>query len=850
MVEGPVTSRRFKRRTVRNAIMISVAVLIIFVGGGGGWALYSKFSTAAEKADREAKDKVARNIAAQVQDKLSEISKKLTALAKDAQTIALFKDGDDSALAAAAEEKQALFDQALKLRYLKPGSYQVDNISVPPLSYASLDMLKKAETTGRINAEVHLFGTPNAHIVMVERVVNSAYELIGLLHLSLNIDLLENLMADLSFGQGYVELAQRATGNNLILAKAGDATQRQGEAVTVSVNDTRWIIAYWSAGATSVATESESDSSGFPFVILLVIFVLFAAGAFFIIKKRGGADTSGSEESYITYEGAVRAIAEGAHAGVEQLIPHLPRGERITANLKPVSRGLTGDDVTMIVTPPSKPAAKSKPMDSIQSEAITQEIETTPTPPVSKPEPKAETVTIAPVIFRAYDIRGVVDKTITESTVNNIGRVIGTMALERGQQGIVVGRDGRVSSPMLGEALIKGLRSTGCDVIDIGLVPTPVLYFATHHLETGSGVMLTGSHNAPEYNGLKIVLAGNTLSGDEIKEIQKRVESGEYKTGQGDLRHADISADYVRRISEDIPVALGSSLKIVVDCGNGAAGSLAPQLLNAIGHDVIEMYCDIDGTFPNHHPDPSQPENLKELIERVKTENADIGFAFDGDGDRLGVVDGEGNIIWPDRQLMLLAKDVLKRNQGATIIFDVKCSRYLKSIIESNGGIPLMWKTGHSLIKNKMKEIGAPLAGEMSGHIFFKERWYGFDDALYTAARFVEIFTNTKQKPTELFAELPNGISTPELRMPLPEDEHGSFMEALIEKMTVADAEIIDIDGLRIEYSDGWGLARPSNTSPNIILRFEGDSEAALERIKSEFRGVIQAIKPDVQLPF
>ena len=335
-----------------------------------------------------------------------------------------------------------------------------------------------------------------------------------------------------------------------------------------------------------------------------------------------------------------------------------------------------------------------------------------------------------------------------------------------------------------------------------------------------------------------------------LKQIQSRVASGEFTTGQGNLRHADIAADYVRRISEDIPVALGSSLKVVVDCGNGAAGTLAPQLLNAIGHDVIEMYCDIDGSFPNHHPDPSQPENLQELIERVKAEGADVGFAFDGDGDRLGVVDAEGNIIWPDRQLMLLAKDVLSRNQGAPIIFDVKCSRYLKSIIESSGGEPLMWKTGHSLIKSKMKEVDAPLAGEMSGHIFFKERWYGFDDALYTAARFIEIFTNAKISPTELFAELPEGVSTPELRLPLEEDQHAGFMEELAGTLSSNNAEVIDIDGVRIEHADGWGLARPSNTSPYIVLRFEGESDSVLERIQSEFRDAIKQVLPDADVPF
>jgi phosphomannomutase / phosphoglucomutase len=836
MVDGPVTNRRFSRRTVRNAVIISVCVLVIFVVGGGGWVLYSKISASAEKAEREAKDAMARNVATQAQKNLELVSDKLSALAKDEQTISMFQNGvDDAALLSAAEEKQQLFDQALLLRYMKPGSYQRDDGSVPPLSYASLDMLKKAETTSQINTEVHLFGSLNQHIVMIERVVNNAYELIGLLHLSLDVSLFDGLMKGLDVNDGYAELTQRAAGKTLILAKAGNAGVRQGAATTVSVNDTRWIIAYWS-GSFSAFTAEEGSSSVVPLLAIFIVLLLIAGGVYFVMQRKGTSSTS-SDEDAITYEGAVRAIAEGAHAGVEQLIPHLPKGERITANLKPVSKGLNVDDATMIAASPVA-ADKPKTMTPSESEAITEDV-----------TEETDQLHIDPVIFRAYDIRGIAGETLTEAAVYEIARAVGTMAHERSQQGIVVARDGRASSASLSEALIKGLRSTGRDVIDIGMVPTPVLYFATHHLETGSGVMVTGSHNAPEYNGLKIMLADTSLSGDKIKEIQDRTLSGEHTTGQGDLRHADISAEYIRRITEDIPVALGSSLKIVVDCGNGVAGTLAPQLLNAIGHDVVEMYCEIDGKFPNHQPDPSQPENLKDLIDKVKAEGADIGFAFDGDGDRLGVIDAEGNIIWPDRQLMLLAKDVLSRNQGAQIIFDVKCSRYLSSIIESSGGKPLMWKTGHSFIKNKMKEIDAPLAGEMSGHIFFKERWYGFDDALYTAARFIEIFTNAKETPTELFAELPDGVSTPELRMPLAEDQHAGFMEELIDKMAVSDADVIDIDGLRIEYSDGWGLARPSNTSPYIILRFEGESEAALERIKSEFRAAIQLIIP-VDLPF
>lgn len=837
MVDGPVTNRRFSRRTVRKAVIISVSVLVFFIVAGGGWKMFSSLSASADKEELEAKDTAARSIATNVQQNLEQLKGNLSALAKDVRTIKLFQQGADAAaLSAVATEKESLFDQALKLRYLNPGSYSQDDSEVPPLSYASLDMLNKAETTSQINTEVHLFGAINQHVVMIERVVNNAFELIGLLHLSLDVSLLNDLLQGIELDDGYAELTQRAAGKTLVLAKTGNESQRQGAATTVSVNDTRWIIAYWSGSAPIMSGDGASSSS-MPILLIVLALLLIGAGVYFVVIKKGSSPSK-EEGDLLTYEGAVRAIAEGAHAGAEQMIPHLPKADRITANLKPLSQGINTDDATMIVAPPSEPEATDQ-ADTIDITAEPEE--NTPSEP--------EQSQIAPVIFRAYDIRGVVGETLTEAAVYEIARAIGTMAHERGQQGIVVARDGRDSSPELCEALIKGLTSTGRDVIDIGMVPTPVLYFATHHLETGSGVMVTGSHNAAEYNGLKIMLGGNTLSGDDIKDIQSRTISGEHAVGQGDVRHADISADYVRRITEDIPVALGSSLKIVVDCGNGVAGTLAPQLLNAIGHDVVELYCDIDGKFPNHHPDPSQPENLKDLIDKVKAEGADVGFAFDGDGDRLGLVDGEGNIIWPDRQLMLLAKDVLSRNQGANIIFDVKCSRYLKSIIETNGGVPLMWKTGHSFIKNKMKEIDAPLAGELSGHIFFKERWYGFDDALYTAARFIEIFTNAKETPTELFAELPEGVSTPELRMPLSEDQHAGFMEELVDKMTESGAEIIDIDGLRIEYSDGWGLARPSNTSPNIILRFEGENEAALERIKSEFRAAIQLIVP-VDLPF
>ena len=463
---------------------------------------------------------------------------------------------------------------------------------------------------------------------------------------------------------------------------------------------------------------------------------------------------------------------------------------------------------------------------------------------------KRQKINFNPVIFRAYDIRGIFGQELTCEIVFEIAKAIGTIAHKKNQKKFIVGRDGRISSPELNQVLIDGLLSTGRDVIDIGIVPTPVAYFASHHLKTNNCVMITGSHNALEYNGLKTVIAGKSLFADGIEEIKKYVISKEYEVGQGVLEYADISSDYIHRISDDINFSAGRLPKIVVDCGNGSAGEIAPRLFKELGCNAITIFSEIDGNFPNHHPDPSQPDNLQDLVMKVKKENADIGFAFDGDGDRLGVVDAFGNIIWPDKQLMLLAIDVLSRNEGSIIIYDVKCTQYLKSVIESSNGKALMWKTGHSFIKQKMNELNAPLAGEMSGHIFFKERWYGFDDALYTAVRLIEIFSKSEKKPTELFEELPYGISTPELRMFLKENDHTNFMKGFTENISDLNANIIDIDGLRAQYCDGWGLVRPSNTSPYIIFRFEADNESVLKRIQFEFKNIINSIKQNVEIPF
>ena len=451
-------------------------------------------------------------------------------------------------------------------------------------------------------------------------------------------------------------------------------------------------------------------------------------------------------------------------------------------------------------------------------------------------------------IFKAYDVRGVVGKTLTPEVTEAIGRAIGSEARELGQSRLCIGRDGRLSGPSLSQALARGVQSAGVEVIDVGRVTTPMLYFATHHLQTGSGVMVTGSHNPPDYNGLKMVIAGETLSGDAIQGLRKRIDSGQLASGNGAYRQAEVAEAYANRLTGSI--RLKRQMRIAVDCGNGVPGAFAPDLFRRLGCDVEELFCEVDGTFPNHHPDPSQPENLQDLIAALKKGNAEIGLAFDGDGDRLGVVTRQGKVIFPDRQLMLLAADVLERNPGAEILFDVKCTRNLAPWIRSHGGKPTMWKTGHSLIKAKMKETGSLLAGEMSGHIFFKERWYGFDDGAYAGARLLEILSGVADIQAA-FDALPDSINTPELQIKLGEGENYALMEKLQKSAKFPTArEIIKIDGLRVEYADGFGLARSSNTTPVVVLRFEADNATALRRIQEEFRGVLQENKPGATLPF
>lgn len=523
-------------------------------------------------------------------------------------------------------------------------------------------------------------------------------------------------------------------------------------------------------------------------------------------------------------------------------LPDLSFTDTDLSDLKPTNKS------TITLPSPSMPSSQPLELTFVDTPS--------PTPP--KPSPTktmlspavapSPTLPPPPEIFRAYDIRGIVGDDLNDGNVHEIGRAIGSEALDRNQKSVVVARDGRISSPRFSEALIRGMLATGCNVIDIGQVPTPLLYYATHFLETHAGVMVTASHNPPQWNGMKVILGGETLFGEAIQKLYQRIKTRKFTTGEGNLQTMDLLPEYLKLISD---IQLSRPLRLVLDCGNGVAGALAPRIYRSLGCKVEELFCQVDGNFPNHPPDPSQPQNLRDLINAVKAQQADLGIAIDGDGDRLVVVDGNGKIIWPDRLMLLFSADLLSRNPGATIIFDVKCTAHLPRVIKKHGGQPLMWKTGHSLIKAKMKEVGSLLAGEMSGHIFFKERWFGFDDGIYAGARLLELLSHDLRTPSNVFADLPDAVSTAELRVDLPEGENNRLMKSLaLARTRITGCEITYIDGLRADFEKGWGLVRASNTTPSLVFRFEATTQKDLRNIQDEFRRMLLEVGPGLKLPF
>ena len=777
-------------------------------------------------------------------------------LAKDPDIAYLLMVGNESALQSREESLRYVFPQAINVQLLPPGISEVDMDASPPLSYAALAQMRAAEAAeAEPPIEVHLFNTPQQHINIARRVVDPAGSgVVGHVMVSLSADVLKNILNDIRELDGYIEVQQDgAKGAPVVITRYGEQSLKQGDADrVVRIEGSRWQVAYWPAISGLVALGGIS-------IWVLAAFILSAAAMVALIIFLTGKIKNALRVDQVSMVTIMKDFRDGRsrreypsglaemHESIE-FMTQLAAGTQPAQQFTPAPReqdaayhaaGESGDDMDEGGIDEGIAADFGS---AIRSDNLILEED----PLVM--EADDEIVDIDPSIFRAYDIRGVVDQSLTTTAVRLIGRAIGSETLQRGRDTVVVGRDGRLSGPSLSEALISGIISTGCDVKDIGCVPTPVLYFATHYLDSQSGVVVTGSHNPPDYNGLKIVIDGETLSGESIQSLHERIKSGKFISGEGSVEVINVVPDYIERIRGDVTVA--RPLKVVVDCGNGVAGGVIPRLLKGLGCEVTELFCEVDGNFPNHHPDPSKAENMQDLIAAVADTQADIGLAFDGDGDRLGVVTADGKIIWPDRVLMLYAIDILTRNPGGQIIYDVKCTRYLDSIIREHGGEPLMWKTGHSFIKEKIRETGALLAGEMSGHIFIKERWYGFDDALYAAARLLEILARDERNSTEVFAALPDSVNTPEINVTMREGEPPVFINQLLESAHFEGATVSTIDGLRADFEDGWGLVRASNTTPVLVLRFEADTDEALARIMGDFRRVMLQVNMHLSLPF
>ncbi len=743
-------------------------------------------------AAEQARDRSVEAIAAQIK----ELDEKAISLVQSDAVLSALGIADEAGLAQAAAATRAAWPELVDAQFYGADLREVRKDDLKTFGYSRAQMLMQAQVEHK-PAPVQVRGAEGTLQQLVLALpVDSAGETRAFAYLALPSSLIVDTMKSLNKSSTRIDLRQGDGRGDTLVASSGSSSGSSTSDLGVAIAGSQLRIGVSDPETRILLTRN--------LWILIPATLACLIGGFFALWLR-----------QVGMQGVADKFRSGKHSEADQ-----------STFAEVLEREAALDKV-----------AEKSPRTGLANAAV-------------KPKPTQKAVNVNRSIFRAYDIRGVLGETLNDDVARQIGHAIGSEAQDRGLREIVVGRDGRLSGPDLSAALIEGLRAAGCDVIDIGLAPTPLTYYGAFHLQTGSCVSVTGSHNPPNYNGFKIVLGGETLAETAIQDLYARIAENRMTSGAGGLQVMDLGGDYVARICDDIQIE--KKLKVVIDCGNGVAGGLAPAVLEGIGCEVHELYCDVDGTFPNHHPDPSDLENLHDLIMSVKQTGADIGLAFDGDGDRLGVVTRSGEVVYPDRLLMLFAIDVLSRNPGAAIIYDVKCTGHLQPLILQHGGSPIMWRTGHSLIKAKMRETGAQLAGEMSGHFFFSERWYGFDDAIYAAARLLEILASDldDRTPEQIFAALPKGVSTPELKIEMREGDHYKFIEAFKSKATFEGARLTTIDGIRADWPDGWGLVRASNTTPVLVLRFDADNETALKRVQAVFREQLKAVNPELPLPF
>ncbi|MFT5560229.1 MAG: phosphomannomutase/phosphoglucomutase [Sulfitobacter sp.] len=774
-------------------------------------------------------NQAADNTRARVNQAQTKLLKQANNMATSIRLTELVVNADASARSLEEARLRELIPNAVRVRMIRIGEARVDRDEDPPFTYTSLDLVNKAEQGETVYPEA--INANGRWVIGLAAPIKppSSDAIRGTLMVYLDTAaLLDEISEEI---QGSVTIIQAFNSNQQTeFLQAGEGT---GDILERDLINKVWKLQF----QPSEALSNASIGNVVTFSIPLVGFLLIAFGAVFIgIKKIIAtlqSDTTLLQNQMADAINGTFSPSENFELSefveLDLTLARLGKKEGEKKEVKPLN-------------------VTAKPKAVVQPDAIDVEVDedggylegSEEEEHEFKNETKEEAIDVSG-IFRAYDIRGVVGQTLTNEVAYRIGQAIGSEADSLGETKLVVGADGRLSSPDIVGALIDGLISTGREVINIGFVPTPLLYYATHNSEATSGVMVTGSHNPADHNGMKIVLAGQALMGDGIQKLFTRYQDQDFVAGDGDVTEIDIREDYMDAITDDVVVA--QPLKVVVDCGNGIAGDILPTLLGNLGCDVVEMYCDVDGNFPNHHPDPTVPANLEDLIITVRSEEADLGIALDGDGDRLVAVTAEGEIVWPDRLLMLFAKDVVSRNPGSDVVYDVKCTRHLNSVISGFGGRPVMCRSGHSYIKAKMKETDAILGGEMSGHICFKERWFGFDDGLYSTARLLEIVGSQSEGLSELLEQFPASISTPEIKIPVTESHKFDIVAKLIESADFGDATMTNIDGLRVDFAEGWGLVRASNTTACLTLRFEADDNASLEDIQNLFREKLKEVQ-------
>ncbi len=830
-----------------SAIML---VLVLAVGGGVFWLTLPDM----KQAKQEAAERVAESVADSVSGHIQSLQSTLDGMTQLPEVIRLLNSYNLHEAEKLQMHLKLVLPHARSIRILAKEVTEVDQSVVPHMGYADLEMV---QATLQSPQQPVIQGSREHRHLALTSVIKSEGEVVGVILASLKYDFLAQFADTFTQTSGFLEIRQKKK----VLAASGDEAIKSEAEAKININGSGWHVVFW--------PNLHTSSSMLTLLLaLLSLSSLTVCLVFFMCYRKLAAYLRQDQSSVIN---AAKDLLNGKISGNYPV--HLSEMRPVITNLVQYKRVVdqqgeeVNDDATDIDDGFFEDGLESSFLDINRGIELEEDEEVGIALPSMdegdrplempasfstngvEPQPFVD-LSETDKVFKMYDVRGIAGQTLTSDLMVNIGKALGSEAEAIGAGTVVVGRDGRISSEEFVQSLIEGIISTGRNVLDIGLVPSPVLYFVTHHSEGRTGAIVTASHNPPEYNGVKLVVNGEALYGNKIKQLQQRIENADFIAGMTGAveKNTMFANEYLGMLCEDIHME--RPMKVVVDCANGAASELAPTLLKTIGCEVVELYCDVDGNFPNHHPDPSRPENMQDLIANVKEHQADIGFAFDGDGDRLGVVDSSGKIIWADRQLMLFAKNVLAEKPGSEIIFDVKCSRHLTDTVIKYGGRPLMWKTGHSLIKAKVRESGAVLAGEMSGHIIFNDRWFNFDDALYGACRMIEILSADSRASSDVFADFPDSICTPEINVTIQEGQGPRIVEQMFSQANFQDGNVLNIDGMRVEFDDGWGLVRPSNTTPSLVLRFEADTEDALIRIQAQFKQLMLQIEPGLELSF